>query len=133
MRLRLIRDLVRLDAPPAMVYDALLHPPGNRGFQTRTLRTYPRPGGQLVVDDGEFSGWNLVLERGERIVQAWTARRWPQDHYSIARFDLVTDVRGTNLMFSHYGIPADDYPRVLEMWNEVYWEPLRDAFSPPDE
>ncbi|HEX2190121.1 MAG TPA: SRPBCC domain-containing protein [Longimicrobiaceae bacterium] len=129
MKLRLLRDLFRLDAPPAVVYDALLRPPAPWGLARRTLRIYPRPGGPVQVDGGDFSGWNLVLEPGARIVQAWTARGWPQDHYSIARFDLVSAVRGTNLVFSHYGVPADECDRVRTMWSELYWEPLRGAFD----
>src|SRR5262249_38668457 len=47
-----------------------------------------RVGGAFRAWGGHMSGFNLVLQPGRRIVQAWRANDWWDDHYSIVTVDL---------------------------------------------
>jgi hypothetical protein len=40
-------------------------------------------GGTFTAWGNHLSGFNLVLQTGEKIVQAWRAHDWWPDHYSI--------------------------------------------------
>ena len=45
-------------------------------------------GGAFTAWGEHISGFNLVLQPGQRIVQAWRAHDWWADHFSVVTFDL---------------------------------------------
>ena len=57
------------------------------------------------------------------VVQAWRAKDWWPDHYSIAIYDLAKVRGGTQLKFTQIGIPPHRYSGHYRGWIEAYWTP----------
>jgi len=81
-------------------------------------------GGTFSLFGGIISGRMIELVPNERIVQAWRAGDWPSGVYSIARFELRPDGKGTRLVFDHTGFPAGAAGHLAAGWKGNYWEPL---------
>jgi Activator of Hsp90 ATPase homolog 1-like protein len=55
------------------------------------------------------------------------AKGWPEGLYSIARFELQAEGRGTKLVFDHDGFPADMKDVLAQGWQANYWDKLANA------
>ncbi len=85
-----------------------------------------RGGGPFKCYGDYIKGITLELEPGQRIVQAWRSRNWPEGVYSIVTFRLSKSAGGkTRLRFSQVGVPASDYRDKNKGWRTHYWEPLK--------
>ena len=132
-----IHQEVFLRATPERVYSALTDA---EQFQKVTLlsaavtsgmvkspkaaQISPEAGGVFVLFGGVISGRVIELVPNERIVQAWRAADWAPGVYSIARFELHADGKGTKLVFDHTGFPAGAAEHLAAGWKGNYWEPL---------
>jgi len=76
-----------------------------------------------------ISGFNLVLQPGCKIVQAWRAHDWWADHYSIATFELRQVEVGTELRFTQIGVPPHRFDGHSRGWVETYWQPMQELFE----
>ncbi len=70
-------------------------------------------------------GRNLELAPGERVVQAWRVKMWPAGEYSMVRFELHAEGKGTRVTMDHWGFPEDQGEHLGAGWHQNYWEPLR--------
>jgi activator of HSP90 ATPase len=62
---------------------------------------------------------------GKRVVQAWRSQAWPEGVYSIVRFELTLEGKGTKLVFDQAGYP-DGADKMLEGgWHQMYWQPMK--------
>ncbi|HEX2093784.1 MAG TPA: SRPBCC domain-containing protein [Longimicrobiaceae bacterium] len=129
MRMRVLHELIDIDASPEAVYDALVSSAVHERLTGLRAEILSRPGGMFVTCAGRCHGWNLVLVRGQRIVQAWADSSWPPDHYSLLRFEFVRSLRGTRLQVTQIGVPAFDFDRLASFWRSRYWESLRGMFG----
>jgi activator of HSP90 ATPase len=73
---------------------------------------------------GHVTGRHVELVPDKRIVQAWRAKTWPEGLYSIVRFELVADGKGTKLVFDHSGFPEDEKEHLSGGWRAQYWEKI---------
>ena len=123
-------DLVVLEhtvdfaARPAVVYDALMDSKKHATFTGMRAKLSARVGGRFETCGDYNFGFNLALEPGARIVQAWSHKALPPGHYTIAEFELAPTKKGTRLHFRQIGVPARDADWLNRGWSETYWQPL---------
>jgi activator of HSP90 ATPase len=80
--------------------------------------------GAFSLFGGYIVGRQIELVPNERIIQAWRVGRWDPGVYSIARFELVDQGSGTQLVFDHSGFPKGEAEHLAAGWKGNYWEPL---------
>lgn len=86
-------------------------------------------GGAFTLFGGYVTGRHVELMPDERIVQAWRTGRWAPGVYSIARFELVEQGSGTQIVFDHTGFPKGEAEVLASGWKAHYWEPLAKLLS----
>jgi len=84
-----------------------------------------QPGGAFSCFGGFILGRNIECAAGERLVQAWRVKSWEPGVYSIVRFDLRPEGKGTRVVLSHTGFPEGQGEHLDKGWHSNYWEPLR--------
>jgi len=94
-------------------------PPG-----AKPTRLSATPGSEFALFGGHIVGRQIELVANARIVQAWRAGNWDPGSYSIARFELIEQGSGTQLLFEHTGFPKGQSEHLAAGWKENYWEPL---------
>ena len=82
-------------------------------------------GGTFTLFGGHIVGRHVELVANERIVQAWRVVDWPRGVYSMVKFELVEQGRGTQIIFDHTGFPNGQAEHLAEGWKSNYWEPLQ--------
>jgi uncharacterized protein YndB with AHSA1/START domain len=120
-----IHHEVTFAAAPDAVYRALADAAEHARFTGAPAEISGDVGGTFAVYGGHISGRNLALVPGQRIVQAWRAKTWEPDVYSIARFDLRPEGAATRLVFDQEGVPDDVAEHIDGGWKAQYWEKLR--------
>src|SRR5262249_31603902 len=108
-----------------LLYEALLDSKKFSAFSRRAAEIKREPGGAFSLFAGHIVGRNLELVPNKRIVQAWRVAGWPESIYSVARFELKAERRGTRLIFDHIGFPEGLHDHLLEGWESNYWSPLK--------
>jgi activator of HSP90 ATPase len=109
-------------APPARIYETLVN---LKLFEQATgapAQGESTEGGGFSAFGGHVTGRHVELAPGRRVVQAWRAKTWPEGVYSIVRFELRPDGKGTKLVFDHDGFPEDQKDHLSNGWKSNYWE-----------
>ena len=119
-----IHQEVTVGAPPPRVYQALID---SKRFGEITGA--PATGGStegeaFSVFGGHITGRHVELVPGQRVVQAWRAKTWPEGCYSIVRFELQAQGQGTKIVFDHDGFPEDMKEHLAKGWQANYWDKL---------
>ena len=121
-----IKQRVTFAAPPAEIYkllaDSALHSAvtGTKAVISRQV------GGAFSASGGDVSGVNVDLVPGQRIVQAWRHRRFPEGIFSMAAVTLTPTANGgTALVLTHRGVPKDLIPDTERAWREQYWARIK--------
>src|SRR5882724_11732191 len=102
-----IHHEVNLPAAPSRVYEALVNGEKFAEITGAPASGEGTEGAAFSSFGGHITGRHIELVSGKRVVQAWRAKTWPEGEYSIVRFELSADGKGTKLVFDHAGFPAD--------------------------
>ena len=79
--------------------------------------------------ENERHARNAVHDGSDKqIVQKWRGDDWPKSHYSLATFSFSKSPKGTKMIFTQKGIPADKYEDIKEGWIDYYWRPMEEMF-----
>jgi activator of HSP90 ATPase len=119
-----IHQEVSLTAAPERIYRALVD---SREFAELTGAPATGDGAEgaaFSAFGGHITGRHIELLPGKRVVQAWRAKAWPEGLYSIARFELQADGKGTKLVFDHDGFPEAMREHLATGWQTNYWDKL---------
>jgi activator of HSP90 ATPase len=121
----MIHQGVTLPASPDEVYAVLVD--GARftaatGNREATIGS--GEGAAFSLFGGGITGRHVELAPGKLLVQAWRAGNWPAGHYSIVRFALAADGKGTRLVIDHTGYPEGEHAHLVAGWPANYFEPL---------
>lgn len=54
---------------------------------------------------------------------------WEPGVFSLVRFTLTPDGKGTKLVLDHSGFPAEQQEHLAAGWNTNYWETLTKYFG----
>jgi activator of HSP90 ATPase len=124
-----IRQTVTFNASLQDVYEVIMDSTKHESLSGEKSSISREVGGAFKAWGDHISGFNLVLQPGQKIVQAWRARdRWA-DHYSIATFDLSQVDGGTELRFTQIGVPPHRFDGHSRGWIETYWQPMQELFD----
>src|ERR1700730_13028857 len=99
-----IGQTVTFNASPHDVYEMIMDSKKHESLSGEKAIISREVGGTFKAWGEHISGFNLALHPGRTIVQAWRARDWWPDHYSIATFDLRKVDGGTELHFTQIGV-----------------------------
>jgi activator of HSP90 ATPase len=119
-----IHQEATFSAPPSRVYETLVD---LRQFGEATgapASGESAEGSAFSAFGGYVTGRHLELVPDRRVVQAWRAKSWPEGVYSIVRFELHADGKGTKLVFDHDGFPEDEREHLANGWRAQYWDKL---------
>ena len=131
MKTRTIRQTVAFKVSPHEVYEALMNSREHAKFTGGRCSISRRVGGKISVYDGYITGVNVELVPDKKIVQLWRPEEdcWPADHYSKVIFSLKKTKSGTQLVFTHSGVPVVCGDRFDIGWKEHYWTPMREMLE----
>jgi activator of HSP90 ATPase len=124
-----IRQTVTFNASPHDVYEMITDSKKHESLSGEKASISKEVGGPFKAWGEHISGFNLVLQPDRKIVQAWRARDWWADHYSIATFDLRKVDGGTELRFTQIGVPPHRFDGHSRGWIETYWQPMEELFE----
>jgi activator of HSP90 ATPase len=124
-----IRQTVVFHASPQEVYEMLMDSEKHQSLSGEDATISQKVGGAFKAWGDHITGFNLALEPGRKIVQAWRAHDWWPDHYSIATFELRAVDRGTELRFTQIGVPPHRFDGHSRGWMQAYWQPMQDLLS----
>jgi activator of HSP90 ATPase len=119
-----LRQETTFAVPPARIYETLTD---LRQFAAATdapASGESAEGAAFSAFGGHVSGRHVELVPGKRIVQAWRAKTWPEGVYSIVRFELHADGKGTKLAFQQDGFPENEAEHLASGWKSMYWEKI---------
>jgi activator of HSP90 ATPase len=122
-------------ASPGRVFEALIDPIQfdrviqlsgvMKGAESRVATSICAiEGSAFALFGGYVTGRQVHLRAGELIVQAWRAGSWGPGLYSIARFQLVAQGKGSKIIFDHGGFPDAEAEHLAAGWLANYWKPL---------
>jgi len=124
-----IRQTVTFNASPQEVYEVIMDSKMHESLSGEKACISREVGGAFKAWGEHISGFNLVLQPDRKIVQAWRAHDWWDDHYSIATFDLCEVDGGTELRFTQIGVPPHRFEGHSRGWMETYWQPMQELFD----
>jgi activator of HSP90 ATPase len=139
MKTKTIKQGGMFPASPERIYKILMDSKLHSKFTGDVAKISKKVGGKFSAFSGYITGKNLVLQPGKKIVQAWRGSEWPKGHMSEVTYLLKPAKSpkghlgesafggkgGTKLMFTHKGVPANDYKDKVKGWKKYYWEPLK--------
>jgi uncharacterized protein YndB with AHSA1/START domain len=126
MKTKEIKQRVTIHASPAAVFEALMNSERHGQFTGEPADITAKRGAPFTAYDGYIEGFNLDVEPGLLIVQAWRSENWPVGVWSIVTFKLSRAPGGkTRLTFTQAGVPAGDYQKKFKGWQTHYWAPLK--------
>jgi uncharacterized protein YndB with AHSA1/START domain len=91
---------------------------------TQATQIAREAGGAFALFGGHIVGRQIELVPPQRIVQAWRPADWEPGVFSVVRFELLEQGRGTRLVFDHTGFPKGQGEHLAQGWKMNYWEPL---------
>ncbi len=120
-----IHQEVTIDASPAAVFGVLTSSSDfARMTGGRAAEISNEVGGIASLFGGDIRALNVELIPGTRVVQAWRSQAWPQGVYSIVKFELAPEGKGTRLVFDQAGHPEEAESMLVGGWHQMYWQPM---------
>ncbi|HLC93034.1 MAG TPA: SRPBCC family protein [archaeon] len=129
MKTKTIKQIVNFKAEPAQVYEALMDSKKHSKFTESKCIIGKSAGDSFFAYDGYIEGKNIELVPAKRIVQSWRSDGWPQGHYSEVIFEFSKTKTGTELKFTHKGVPENDFEEKSDGWYGHYWDKMKSAFK----
>lgn len=117
---------VTLPLKISQIFEALTSSIAYSEFTGAPASIRPLPGSTFEAYGGVLHGFVLDTVLNERIVQAFRTKDWAPGHFSILdlRFRSIGE-NETEVEVNHYGIPEDHDASNEEVWDEFYWNKLR--------
>jgi uncharacterized protein YndB with AHSA1/START domain len=130
MPLEAIRVSSPLPASAARVYAAWLDSLEHTRMTGGPATVDAKIGGRCSAWDGYIEGEILELEPGQRIVQSWRSREFPEGHApSLLEIRLRDTPGGCEIWIAHSEIPEGQSGRYEAGWHEHYFIPMTKYFQ----
>jgi len=129
METKTIQQTATFRASPMDVFEMLMDAKKHASLSGEPAKISRKIGGSFTAWGTHISGFNLALKPGQKIVQAWRARDWWPDHYSVAIFDFKPVKAGTRLEFTQIGVPSQRYDGHCHGWRMAYWTPMKEILE----
>jgi activator of HSP90 ATPase len=124
-----IHQTVIFSASPHEVYEALMDEKIHARFTASAAQISRQVGGTFTAYDDYISGKNIELIPDRKIVQEWRAVDWKPEQTSLITFEFSEVPEGTQLVFTHSGLPPGTEDDFALGWIENYWDPMRKMFA----
>lgn len=124
-----IKQTIIINTAPDKVYEALTSAKVFSKVTGAPADIAADEGGAFSCFGGQIIGRHIVLIPNKRVVQAWRAGPWPDDVYSIVRFDISKSGASTKIELQHTGYPDGGEDHLEGGWQKMYWEPLKAHFD----
>lgn len=127
MKTKTIKQSATFSVKPIQVYELIMDEKKHSKFTGTVVKMSRKVNGKFNVFDGYCHGYNIELEEGRKIVQAWHFQEdgWPEDHFSICTFIFEPIKEGTRLTFTQKGVPEHKFEDLKKGWKQFYWEPMK--------
>ena len=126
MKTKVIKQTVLIKASPINVYETFMNEKKHQEFTGFTATIDNRIGGEFITCGNRNYGYNLFLKPGERIIQAWSQKDFPDNQFSIIDIKLSTvKEEYTQLLFHQIGTPIECVEWLIPGWKSTYWIPLK--------
>jgi len=126
MKTKELYQKVKIKASPAKVYNAFMNEKQHQAFTGQSAKIENKKGGRFATCGDQNYGYTIFLDKGKRIIQAWTLKDFPDNRYSIIDITLNETNKGyTELNFHQSGIPNEFLKHLKNGWKAVYWKPLK--------
>lgn len=127
MKTKTIKQTIIFDAAPEDVYSLLMNAKKHASLTGSTLKMAGYVNGEFEIFGGYVHGYNIELEKGRKIVQAWhfNEDEWPEEHFSICTFIFEMKDNKTELTFTQTEVPESNYESLVKGWKEYYWDPMK--------
>lgn len=129
MKTKAIKQKVKFKVSPHDVYEALMDSEKHGAFSGAPANISRDIGGKINAYGEWIEGENTELVPDKKIVQKWRGKDWPSGVFSIATFSLKKVSDGTELTFTHKGVPDEFYDHIEKGWEEHYWSKMRKFFG----
>lgn len=120
----MIKQTHLFSATPEELYDIFIDDKKHADFTGAKAKIENKVGGKFSVWDDYATGKNMELVPGKKIIQSWRASDWPEGINSMVTFVLNPKENGTQLEFTHEGVPPEFSKEIEEGWEDYYWKPL---------
>jgi uncharacterized protein YndB with AHSA1/START domain len=125
-----IKQKVKFKASPEWIYELLADPKQHSKLTGQKAEISRKVGGPFSLRGGQVTGINVDLVPGERLVQAWRNKDFPEGIFSMATFEFArTKSGGTEVVLTHRGVPKDLIAKVEKDWRKLYWEKIRELLA----
>ena len=123
-----LHQTITFSASPRALYELLMDADKHSDLTGSDVVMSRDIGGEFEVFDGYCHGHNIDLAEGRKIIQAWffDEEGWPEDHYSICKFEFTGNGGETTLTFTQTDIPVHLLDRIAAGWEEFYWAPMQE-------
>ena len=127
MKTKSIIQNITFDATPIQVYDLLMDAKKHAAFTGSKVRMSKKVSGKFNVFDGYCHGYNIELDEGKKIIQAWhfAEEGWPDLHFSICTFLFSAKGNKTLLNFTQTDIPEHKAEALKQGWKDFYWDAMK--------
>lgn len=87
--------------------------------------------GKFEIFDGYCRGYNISLDKGHKIIQAWHFEEegWDEDFYSICTFTFDPIEEGTKLTLEQTNVPLQTLNALEDGWKTYYWDPIHNLLE----
>ena len=127
-----IRQTVTFDAPPHVVFEALMDSRRHSAFTGAKASIGRKVGSRIRAWDDYITGTNLRVEKDKVIVQAWRTTDFKDEEKdSKVMFHFSKKGEGTRLIFVHSNVPDRLAESFRQGWIDNYWVPLKAYLGSP--
>ncbi len=126
-----IHKEVTFQAPPEQIYNLLTNGEEFAAATGMPATIGAGEGAAFSIFGGHIIGRQIELVPGRSVIQAWRGSDWQSGVYSVVRFTLEADGKGTKLSMDHNAYPEGKSPRyptwqehLSTNWPVFYFEPF---------
>jgi activator of HSP90 ATPase len=113
------------------IYTAWLSSEGHATMTGNPAHVDSKVGGEFSAWDGYIFGSTLDLDPNRRIVQAWRTNEFPEEAPD-SRLEILFEeaAQGTKVTLIHSNIPSDQVDSYRQGWEDFYFKPMKEHFTP---
>lgn len=110
--------------PPEEVYFALTNENSLKLWTGEPATMKAEPETEFSLWDNSITGKNLEFVENKKIVQRWYFDEASDN--SIVTILIHPDKQGCSVEVRHSNIPQEDYESIVEGWDEIYFNSLKE-------
>ncbi|KRT82614.1 hypothetical protein AMK59_4095 [Oryctes borbonicus] len=110
-------------------YDAMTRIEMVTAFTRGPVKIDPVKGGKFELFRGNIIGSFVELVQGQKIVQKWRYKQWPEGHYSTVTINIHEKNDHTEVQLIQTGVPKNEVDVTKQNWDRYYWDSMKATFG----